>query len=444
MNARLPTGTSPAPARATRRPIRVLVVDDSAIVRKLVREALERAGDIEVVGVAPDPVIARDKLLALKPDVMTLDVEMPKLDGISFLKAVMAHQPLPVIILSSITQEGSAKALEALSAGAIDVLAKPGAAYSVGDMETTIVERVRSAARTVFRPRLGAPPPPPAASGPLRPLGTPPPGVRPSTSAPPSLRSQGTPAPGFAPSGTPAPRLPQVTPLPVRPAHPLGRDRGTPAPAVGPARTTRPSAPLPFVPATVTFAPGQLVALGASTGGTEALARVISLLPPNIPPTVVVQHIHPAFVASFTARLDANSRCEVKVAQDGELLKPGQVRVAPGDVHLVVERAGNSFRTVLRNGPKVCHQRPAADVLMHSVAAAAKGSAVGAILTGMGTDGAEGLLAMRRAGARTAAQNEDTCVVFGMPREALANGGAEEAVAIDRMAAHLVSLLKKA
>lgn len=426
--ARTPAASPPA----ARRPIRVLVVDDSAIVRKLVREALERAGDIEVVGVAPDPVIARDKLLNLKPDVMTLDVEMPKLDGISFLRAVMAHQPLPVIILSSITQEGSAKALEALSAGAIDVLAKPGTAYSVGDIENTIVERVRQAARTVIRPRAGL------AS--LRQSGTPMPMPplslgKPSPTPPPQLRPQGTPAPTPASEGAAhGQRVGPPTPSPQRSSVPQ-------PPAQ---RSFRAPAPIGQVPAPHNFALGQLVAIGASTGGTEALARVISLLPANCPPTVVVQHIHPAFVASFAARLDANSKVEVKVAQEGELLRPGQVRIAPGDVHLIVERQGNSYRTVLRNGPKVCHQRPAADVLMHSVAAAAKGNAVGVILTGMGTDGAEGLLAMRRAGARTAAQNEETCVVFGMPREALAIGAAEEAVALERMAAHVVSLLKKA
>jgi two-component system chemotaxis response regulator CheB len=431
MIAKQTTRTPATSPPAARRPIRVLVVDDSAIVRKLVREALERAGDIEVVGVAPDPVIARDKLLALKPDVMTLDVEMPKLDGISFLRAVMAHQPLPVIILSSITQEGSAKALEALSAGAIDVLAKPGTAYSVGDIENTIVERVRQAARTVIRPRAGL-------GAALRPTGTPMPPLtlgKPSPTPAPLLRPQGTPPPNHASEAAAhAHRVGQPTPLPLRSSPP-------PIPAQRPFRAPP---PIGQVPAPSQFAPGQLLAIGASTGGTEALSRVISLLPPNCPPTVVVQHIHPAFVASFAARLDTNSKVEVKVAQEGELLRPGQVRIAPGDVHLVVERQGNSYRTVLRNGPKVCHQRPAADVLMHSVASAAKGNAVGIILTGMGTDGAEGLLAMRRAGARTAAQNEETCVVFGMPREALAIGAAEEPVALERMAAHIVSLLKKA
>ncbi|MCK6571320.1 chemotaxis response regulator protein-glutamate methylesterase [Myxococcota bacterium] len=431
----------PAPSNATRRPIRVLVVDDSAIVRKLVREALERAGDIEVVGVAPDPVIARDKLIALKPDVMTLDVEMPKLDGISFLKAVMAHQPLPVIILSSITQEGSAKALEALSAGAIDVLAKPGTAYSVGDLENTIVERVRAAGRASFRPRA-------IGGAPLRPQSTPAPalgGARgPSGTAPWPLEAPRSPSPPrlpSAPTPAPAPRMAQAAAGPA--PHPLGDARATPAPMT-PRPLRSPAPPQPASQPNVHFAPGQLVAIGASTGGTEALAQVIARLPSNCPPTVVVQHIHPAFVASFAARLDANAKVTVKVAVDGERLEAGQVRLAPGDVHLVVERAGLGYRTVLRNGPKVCHQRPAADVLMHSVAAAAKGAAVGVILTGMGTDGAEGLLAMRRAGARTAAQNEETCVVFGMPREALANGAAEEAVPLDRIAGQIVALLKKA
>jgi len=426
-----PDNQRPSPSGLDRRLIRVLVVDDSAIVRKLIREALERGGDIEVVGVAPDPFAARDKLIALKPDVMTLDIEMPKIDGISFLKAVMAHQPLPVIILSSITQEGSAKAIEALSAGAVDVLAKPGTAYSVGDVGDTLVERVRAAARAPFRPRAvrGAVPPRPR--------------------DPPSTALGGARGP-VAPAPWPieAPRSPTPHRLPAAAARTVqtpASESLTPGPRVPPPMPPFP--PLPPLPPPasqpdVNFASGQLVAIGASTGGTEALVEVISRLPANCPPTVIVQHIHPAFIETFAARLDAISKVTVKVAVDGERLSAGQVRLAPGDVHLLVEREGTGYRTVLRQGPKVCYQRPAADVLMHS-AVVAKGAAVGVILTGMGSDGAEGLLAMRNVGARTMAQNEETCVVFGMPREALANGAAEEAVAIDRIADRIVALLKK-
>jgi two-component system chemotaxis response regulator CheB len=406
---------------ANGRRIRVLVVDDSALVRRMVREALEAAGDIEVVGVAPDPFVAREKLLELSPDVMTLDVEMPKLDGISFLHAVMAHQPLPVIILSSVTQEGSERALEALAAGAVDVLAKPGASNSLGDMGAALVDRVRLAAQSKFRRRPARPAPPPARTG-----------AAPVANVTP-LRASPTP--------TPAPRLAETAA-----PSPGQAERSVSALIAQAAQrnAARAAAPrLPVLEVNARWAPDQLIALGASTGGTEALAQVLARLPANAPPVVLVQHIHAAFVGSFAHRLNGLCAGQVALAQDGEVLRPGQVRVAPGDQHLVVERGPEGLRTRLKGGPKVCHQRPAADVLFHSVAQAAGPRAVAALLTGMGSDGADGLAAMRRAGARTLAQDEATSVVWGMPGEAWQRGAAESLVALPDVAQALLERLKR-
>jgi len=403
------------------RRIRVLVVDDSALVRRLVREALEAAGDIEVVGVAPDPFVARERLLELAPDVMTLDVEMPKLDGISFLHAVMAHQPLPVIILSSVTQEGSERALEALAAGAVDVLAKPGASSSLGDMGAALVDRVRLAAHAKFRRRPARPTPPPAAH---------------ATRAP----------SGPLATVTPLHRAPTPSPLAMEPAasQPSTRSVATLVAQAAQRGAVRAAATrLPVLEATTRWASEQLIALGASTGGTEALAQVLSRLPANAPPVVVVQHIHAAFVGPFAHRLNGLCAGQVALAQDGEVLRPGHVRIAPGDQHLVIERGPEGLRTRLKGGPKVCHQRPAADVLFHSVAQAAGPRAVAALLTGMGSDGADGLAAMRRAGARTLAQDEATSVVWGMPGEAWQRGAAESLVALPDVAQALLERLKR-
>ncbi len=405
------------------RRIRVLVVDDSALVRRMVKEALEAAGDIEVVGVAPDPFVARERLLELAPDVMTLDVEMPKLDGISFLHAVMAHQPLPVIILSSVTQEGSERALEALAAGAVDVLAKPGTSSSLGDMGAALVDRVRLAAHSKFRRRPAHPTPPPAPQ-PARPSSAPLASVTPLHRAP-------TPSPVTME----APAASQTSTRSVAGLVAQSAQRAA-------IRTTTPR--LPVLEATTRWAPDQLIALGASTGGTEALAQVLSRLPANAPPVVVVQHIHAAFVGPFAHRLNGLCAGQVALAQDGEVLRPGQVRIAPGDQHLVLERGPEGLRTRLKGGPKVCHQRPAADVLFHSVAQAAGSRAVAALLTGMGSDGADGLAAMRRAGARTIAQDEATSVVWGMPGEAWHRGAAETLVALPDIAQGLLDRLKRA
>jgi two-component system chemotaxis response regulator CheB len=333
----------------------------------------------------------------------------------------MAHQPLPVIILSSVTQEGSERALEALAAGAVDVLAKPGASNSLGDMGAALVDRVRLAAQSKFRRRPARPAPPPARTG-----------AAPVANVTP-LRASPTP--------TPAPRLAETAA-----PSPGQAERSVSALIAQAAQrnAARAAAPrLPVIEVNARWAPDQLIALGASTGGTEALAQVLARLPANAPPVVLVQHIHAAFVGSFAHRLNGLCAGQVALAQDGEVLRPGQVRVAPGDQHLVVERGPEGLRTRLKGGPKVCHQRPAADVLFHSVAQAAGPRAVAALLTGMGSDGADGLAAMRRAGARTLAQDEATSVVWGMPGEAWQRGAAESLVALPDVAQALLERLKR-
>jgi two-component system chemotaxis response regulator CheB len=335
-------------------PIRVLVVDDSAIVRKILTERLAAAPDIEVVGAAPDPYVAREKIVALKPDVLTLDIEMPRMDGLSFLRKLMKYHPLPVVVVSSLSQQGSRKALEAIEAGAVEVMGKPGGPYSVEDIETELTEKIRVAARARLQP---------------------------------------------APSERRAP---------AAAAKLDGRCRR------------------------------QVVAVGASTGGTEALRKLLEPLPPETPPLVIVQHMPAGFTAAFAKRLNEVCRIEVREAVDGDRLAPGLALLAPGDYHMLLRRNGVGYCVSLKQGPKVFHQRPSVDVLFQSAAEAAGPSSVGIILTGMGKDGAAGLLKMRQAGAATLAQDEATCVVYGMPGEAVKMGAALKVLPIDRMAVGLL------
>jgi two-component system chemotaxis response regulator CheB len=346
--------------------IRVLIVDDSAIVRKLLSAALADAGDIEVVGTAPDPYVARDKILALEPDVVTLDIEMPRMDGLTFLKKIMRYKPLPVIVISSLGQAGCRAALDALQSGAIDVLAKPGGPYSVGELQTTLAAKIRAAAAARFRrPAAVLDPAPATASA--------------------ALKSS------------------------------AGRDGGR-------------------------WPTSTLIAIGASTGGTEAIREVLMGLPGDVPGIVIAQHIPPVFSHAFAKRLNEICPMEVKEAESGDAVRPGLALVAPGDYHLIVHRAGAGYGVELRQSPRVCHQRPSVDVLFASVAEAAGANAVGALLTGMGADGANGMLAMRRAGARTIAQDEATCVVFGMPREAIERGAAEHVTPLPAIASTILRL----
>jgi two-component system chemotaxis response regulator CheB len=339
----------------------VLVVDDSALVRKLLTEELSRYDDIEVVGTAVDPYVAREKIIALKPDVITLDVEMPRMDGLSFLVKLMKHYPVPVIIVSSLTPKNSDAAIRALSLGAVDVIGKPGSAMSVPDISRQLVQSIRAASRAKLQKRVE----PVAAGGPV-----------------------------------------------------ISRH----APVLASLSMTH-----------------KVIALGASTGGTQALEQVLTRLPPGMPGIVVCQHMPEKFTLSFAQRLNSVCALEVREAKDGDAVVPGVVLVAPGNFHMMLTLSGAQYQVRVKDGPRVHHQRPAVDVLFASVAKYAGRNAVGAIFTGMGADGAKGLLQMREAGAHTIAQDEASCVVFGMPREAIKLGAAVDVLPLDQIADALQS-----
>ncbi len=341
--------------------IKVLVVDDSAVVRKVFTEQLSMQKGIVVVGTAPDPYVARDKIVKLKPDVITLDIEMPRMDGITFLKKLMKHYPLPVIIVSTLSTNGSKIALEALSLGALEVISKPSAAYSVGDMSIQLAEKIRAVHCAKLR----------------------------------SASSQKT--------------------------------NNNPMAAMGSkalAATTN-----------------KIIAIGASTGGTKAIKNVLTRLPVNSPGVVVVQHMPAQFTTSFAARLDELCQMRVKEAHDGDTVINGQVLIAPGNYHMVFKRSGAKYYVDVKKGPLVHYQRPAADVLFRSVARYAGANALGIILTGMGKDGAQGMLEMKKAGAVTIAQDERSCAVFGMPKEAINLGGVDYVQDIHSIAPKAISLL---
>jgi len=340
----------------TRR-VKVLIVDDSAVVRKLLGDALSADPDIQVVGSAADVFIARDLILKHEPDVMTLDIEMPRMDGLTFLRRVMIHRPMPVIIVSSITQRGSEASVEALRIGAIDVIAKPGGPGSVGAIADAIKHRIRA------------------------------------------VKTSGV-------------RLQKLSET----------DDETVAPAVAATAVRSPMR-----------ATGTLLVIGASTGGTQAIESLLTRMPAEIPPTLIVQHMPEGFTKAFADRLDRTCPMHVVESAGGEILQPGTAYVARGDRHLIVERRGVQLLTALREGPPVHYQRPAVDVLFHSAAKLQGVGIVGVILTGMGQDGAAGLLALRQAGAETLAEDEQSCVVFGMPKEAIARGAASHVVTLLQM-----------
>ncbi|HIJ54994.1 MAG TPA: chemotaxis response regulator protein-glutamate methylesterase [Deltaproteobacteria bacterium] len=342
----------------------VLIVDDSAIVRKVLSEGLSRERGIEVVGTAPDPYVARDKIVKLKPDVITLDIEMPRMDGITFLKKLMKYYPLPVIIVSSLTQRGSKLALEALSNGALEVISKPTGSYSVGDMSVQLADKIKA----VFHAKM------------------------------PSLNQT------------------EINTVSVR--------TGTQARAM-------------------TATTNKIIAIGASTGGTEAIKTVLTGMPHNSPGIVIVQHMPAQFTTSFAERLDSLCAISVKEAEDGESVVNGKALIAPGNYHMLLRRSGARYYVQVKTGAMVHHQRPSVDVLFKSVADYAGQNAVGVILTGMGADGAAGMLKMKEAGARTIAQDEKSCVVFGMPKEAIKMGGAEKVVALNHISQTSLDFVEK-
>ncbi len=338
--------------------IKVLVVDDSAVVRKVLSTELSKARDIEVVGTAIDPFVARDKIVSLQPDVITLDMEMPRMDGLTFLGKLMKYHPSPVIVVSSLTPEGSETALRALQLGAVDVVSKPGTAYSVADLSQTLIEKIRVASTARI----------------------------------------------------------------VRPASP-------------PASQTV-KAPAPLMQTT-----HQILAVGASTGGTNAIEQVLTRLPANTPGTVIVQHMPEAFTAAFAQRLNKICPMEIREAKNNDTVSPGTALIAPGNQHMILRRSGARYHVVVKDGPPVHHQRPSVDVLFRSVAKQAGRNAVGVILTGMGADGAQGMLAMRESGSRNIAQDEQSCVVFGMPKEAIKAGAVEHVLPLDKIPTKIIKLL---
>jgi len=330
-----------------------MIVDDSALVREVLRELFVREPDLEVVATAPDPIRARELLRTTGVDVITLDVEMPRMNGLAFLETLMAECPIPVVMVSSLTERGSELAMRALELGAVDIVEKPKLDVRAGTfaLAAELVAKVRGAASA--RPRT----------------------VRRSAAVASALTAN----PGF--------------------------------------RST-----------------DRLIAIGASTGGTEAILEMMSAFPLAAPGVVIVQHLPLRFSNSFAVRLDRACRVEVRVARDGDRVRPGLALLAPGDCHMRLIRSGAAYLVKLGTEAPIGGHRPAVDALFESTAVAVGQAAVGVLLTGMGADGARGLLAMRRAGAVTIAQNEATCVVFGMPKEAIACGGAQHVLPLEHIA----------
>ncbi|MGQ4880104.1 protein-glutamate methylesterase/protein-glutamine glutaminase [Billgrantia sp. LNSP4103-1] len=339
--------------------IKVLCVDDSALIRDLLSEIINSQPDMEVVAVAPDPLVARDLIKRHNPDVLTLDVEMPRMDGLDFLERLMRLRPMPVLMVSSLTQAGSEVTLRALELGALDFVAKPSLGIRSGMLEyaNDIAEKIRAAAKS--RPRQ-------------------------------------------ARQAQAAPRATLKAPL---------------------------------------VSSEKLIIIGASTGGTEAIRAVLEPLPANSPAILITQHMPGGFTRSFAERLNRLCNVTVKEASDGERVLPGHAYIAPGDAHLKLSRSGANYVARLDDGPPVNRHRPSVDVLFHSAATQAGRNAIGVILTGMGKDGAAGLLEMRQAGSATLAQDEASCVVFGMPREAIALGGAVEVIGLDDIPERLMALV---
>ena len=333
--------------------IKVIVVDDSALMRQMMTEMLSSDPEIEVVAAAPDPLVAREKIKRHDPDVITLDIEMPKMDGLSFLEKIMTLRPMPVVMVSSLTQTGAEATIRALELGAVDCFGKPQIDLKSGLLEASaeLIAKVKTAARARVK--------------------------------------------AYNPTSAPA-----------KPAG-EGLSFGTTE---------------------------KIIAIGASTGGVEALTEIITHLPPDSPAVLVAQHMPVRFTSSFADRLDGKSYVSVSTAQDGERVLPGHVYIAPGPDHLELSRSGANYICRYSSAPPVSGHRPSVDVLFNSVATTAGANAVGLILTGMGSDGADGLLRMRESGATTFGQDEPSCVVYGMPRAAMAKGGVETELPLSKLA----------
>ncbi|MFW5829956.1 MAG: protein-glutamate methylesterase/protein-glutamine glutaminase [Planctomycetota bacterium] len=346
-------------------PVRVLVVDDSALARRILKEGLAADPQIEVVGTASDPYQARDQLVVTKPDVMTLDVEMPRMDGVEFLRRLLPQWSIPVVMVSSLTERGGRLALDALAAGAVEVVTKPksNVADGMNSMLDDLRRLVKAAAHAQVRPRFSLP---------------------------------------------------------------VGRRQ-----------------PVASAGAVLHGSTDKVIAIGASTGGTEAIASILKRLPGDMPGIVIVQHMPANFTRLFAERLDRECTLSIKEAKGGERIMRGHVLVAPGDRHMVVLRSGGQYRVQLHAEPPCCGHRPSVEVLFNSVARQVGSNAACLMLTGMGRDGAVAMRAVREAGGRCLAQDEASCVVYGMPKEAMAMGGAEKSVPLTRMPDELLRLLRE-
>ncbi|WP_022851641.1 protein-glutamate methylesterase/protein-glutamine glutaminase [Limisalsivibrio acetivorans] len=343
--------------------IRVLVVDDSATARAMITDVLSKDSHIEVIGAAPDPYVARDMIVKHKPDVICLDVEMPRMDGITFLRKIMQHMPTPVVMVSSLTKKGAKVTLDALDAGAVDFVSKPHMHIydGIGEMEKELIEKVKNAAHSNLKKTIAA--------------------------------------------------IKQTPKKEITTA--LGE-------------TTN-----------------KVIAIGASTGGTVALQEVLTVLPPNSPGIVIVQHMPQNFTAAFAERLNDLCRIEVREAKHGDIVGVGTALIAPGELHMVVKRTGGRYYVEVGTGKKVSGHRPSVDVLFNSVSKYVGSNAVGAILTGMGSDGAKGLLKMKNSGAKTVAQDSQSCVVYGMPKVAVELGAADYVESLRDIPERLMELVSK-
>jgi two-component system chemotaxis response regulator CheB len=356
--------------------IRVLTVDDSALMRQVLAALLAKDPEIEVVGAAPDPFIAREKIKALNPDVLTLDVEMPKMDGITFLEKLMRGHPMPVVMVSSLTEAGCQTTLRALELGAVDFIAKPKIDLREGmeDIAQDLIAKVKAAAQA------------------------------------------------------------RVQPLSVKRISSLEPDASRSPREVGEAGFTNDASRASMIKTTDT-----IIAIGSSTGGTEAVKDVLKVMPPNTPPILITQHMPERFTKTWADRMNSLCRISVKEAQDGDSVLPGHALVAPGGYHMTLERSGARYTVRINQDPPVNRHRPSVDVTFASVARCAGANAVGVILTGMGGDGAKELLTMKQAGAFTIAQDEASCVVFGMPKEAIKAGAVDKVLPLGDIAGAILA-----
>jgi len=332
----------------TNNKIKVLIVDDSALVRKILSTELNTDSEIEVVGTAPDAYIARDKIVKLKPDVLLLDLEMPRMDGITFLEKLMLYNPMPVIIVSSLVKDNADLALKAMQFGAAEVISKPGSSYSVGVMSEQLKQKIKAV---------------------------------------------------------------YYSKQPVKAELPAHND----------------------IKAYKSMAANKIIAIGASTGGLKALQSILMSFPPDMPPILVVQHMPQHFTKTMAEHLNNICELNIKEAENGDVAKPGSVFIAPGNKHMVLKRANDSYYVEIKDGELVYHQRPSIEVLFRSVARYAGANAIGAILTGMGKDGATGLLEMKNQGALTIGQDEKSSVVYGMPKEAFEIGALNVVAPIEQI-----------